>query len=544
MKLFQSRPMKCPSRAATLFLIILLALIATADLAAQTTAQTCPNHKPLTLDQIDKFIEQHIQEDRTLQLIQACHVDFSMDPPAIQHLASSGATEQILDALNNITSGSLTLDQAKAEIPQLERLAKERDKPVEALHGLTLLQLKEAFEAQRAKAAQITPQGQFEPDRDYAQRVAQSQATIASLETQYQLDRSRVEEKFNKRAILHAKPFLSRIEFLKKLSYPDQRPVVFSNYDPNSGLLKTALAGDIYQFEQVPPKSAETLYNNWKQVILLRPFEETQKLERTITLGTISITGYSVKAREAILDRQKQYQVAVETYNDLKDARSFLGSQNVTEALGKYQAALKLDPANQEATQEIAAIQALLKSQSDLVAQQKNEGVWADNKQHMWPLHDNGADVNWKSAGEYCRNLRTGGFSDWRLPSHGEFEAIYNRNSTRMTSPHAHTRIDLLVNETGQIAHKDKVPAKPYHVDGDIQLTEVSLWVSDPTPPQSETNALVDFSQGRIFGALSSRKEDYRVLCVRSYKPSAGIASLSVPTTPLVPPAKPDETTP
>ncbi|MFP5237877.1 MAG: DUF1566 domain-containing protein [Acidobacteriota bacterium] len=34
----------------------------------------------------------------------------------------------------------------------------------------------------------------------------------------------------------------------------------------------------------------------------------------------------------------------------------------------------------------------------------------------MWAARDNGSDVNWNQAKEYCSKLRLAGDRDWRLP--------------------------------------------------------------------------------------------------------------------------------
>jgi Protein of unknown function (DUF1566) len=35
----------------------------------------------------------------------------------------------------------------------------------------------------------------------------------------------------------------------------------------------------------------------------------------------------------------------------------------------------------------------------------------------MWAKKDNGADVNWNQASNYCTKLQLAGYSDWRLPT-------------------------------------------------------------------------------------------------------------------------------
>ena len=54
-------------------------------------------------------------------------------------------------------------------------------------------------------------------------------------------------------------------------------------------------------------------------------------------------------------------------------------------------------------------------------------GVWTDPAPGLtWTKADNGSDVNWNQASTYCSNLRLGEFSDWRLPTIDELQAIYD----------------------------------------------------------------------------------------------------------------------
>jgi hypothetical protein len=57
-------------------------------------------------------------------------------------------------------------------------------------------------------------------------------------------------------------------------------------------------------------------------------------------------------------------------------------------------------------------------------------GYWIDPATGlMWAGKDNGKDVNWGKAKKYCRNLRLGGFSDWRLATIEELQGIYDKNA-------------------------------------------------------------------------------------------------------------------
>jgi len=45
----------------------------------------------------------------------------------------------------------------------------------------------------------------------------------------------------------------------------------------------------------------------------------------------------------------------------------------------------------------------------------------------MWAARDNGADINWPSARQYCANFSGGGHKDWRLPTQNELEGLYDQ---------------------------------------------------------------------------------------------------------------------
>jgi hypothetical protein len=53
------------------------------------------------------------------------------------------------------------------------------------------------------------------------------------------------------------------------------------------------------------------------------------------------------------------------------------------------------------------------------------KGVWVDPSTGlMWAGKDNGKDVSWRGAMEYCHDLRLDGYSDWRLANMAELQGI------------------------------------------------------------------------------------------------------------------------
>jgi Protein of unknown function (DUF1566) len=67
----------------------------------------------------------------------------------------------------------------------------------------------------------------------------------------------------------------------------------------------------------------------------------------------------------------------------------------------------------------------MVKSLHDFERQQRQTDTYRDTKHLlMWTRRDNGTDVRFKQAVEYCANLRLAGYEDWRVPTLEELESI------------------------------------------------------------------------------------------------------------------------
>jgi hypothetical protein len=116
-------------------------------------------------------------------------------------------------------------------------------------------------------------------------------------------------------------------------------------------------------------------------------------------------------------------------------------------------------------------------------------GAWKDPASGMmWSLQDNGGDLDWKEATDYCSNLRLGGYSGWILPSIDELGALYDTNSANGVR----------------------------HIKGGIKLSECCAWSRSTQTPAAEKPFYFIFSDGRKAFDLAGIKYHKRALCVRS----------------------------
>jgi len=112
--------------------------------------------------------------------------------------------------------------------------------------------------------------------------------------------------------------------------------------------------------------------------------------------------------------------------------------------------------------------------------------IWTDPAAGlMWTKKDNGSDVNWQQATDYCRKLQLAGHSNWRLPTIDELQGIYDAN----------------------------VDVGGWHVKGKLQL---SGWDWSSSQDEASEEAWVFFFTRGMRGSAPLRVfSGERALCVR-----------------------------
>lgn len=120
-----------------------------------------------------------------------------------------------------------------------------------------------------------------------------------------------------------------------------------------------------------------------------------------------------------------------------------------------------------------------------------------------WSNSDNGADVDWEDASDYCEDIRLGEFKDWRLPSVEELSALH---SSVKALPHEPLSCFVIYKGKKQLTHThvwNPVPG--------IRVSCYNFWSSTRAGNQAWT---VSFDNG-IRMPSGVRYETHRALCVR-----------------------------
>ena len=95
---------------------------------------------------------------------------------------------------------------------------------------------------------------------------------------------------------------------------------------------------------------------------------------------------------------------------------------------------LPIQPRNDAAPPQVeeaekARREALEQEELKLAEETQARGYWVDRSTGlMWAAKDNGQPVTWRKAERYCRDLRLGGFSDWRLGTLTELAGLVDKS--------------------------------------------------------------------------------------------------------------------
>ncbi|MHB1488202.1 MAG: Lcl C-terminal domain-containing protein [Acidimicrobiales bacterium] len=121
----------------------------------------------------------------------------------------------------------------------------------------------------------------------------------------------------------------------------------------------------------------------------------------------------------------------------------------------------------------------------------------------MWTSADNNADLTFDQAVDYCKNLRLGGYSNWRLPEIEELQGI--------SDPSA----NVPANRPDVVAlHIPGLPG-PVHIKGNISISGGEMSNTGKPPAELQT---FDFGSGKVRLLKNTKHRQIRALCVRNPK--------------------------
>jgi len=222
--------------------------------------------------------------------------------------------------------------------------------------------------------------------------------------------------------------------------------------------------------------------------------------------GGLLLTGDRQWSSSPLIDVNGRSSTAHFWSFDFRTGRRWIGFEDIAEGDTMYALCVRESKASPVPTGNIAM-------QGDTPSpaanqhpakEQQSPAYWTDPSTGLtWTAKDNGNDVNLAEAIKYCRDLRLGQSSDWRLATIEELEAL-RRPKTGATDP---------------IQQKDSPTA--YRLPEEISLTGVP-WSSSPASEAQGDFAIEWYlsleSKTRVFDEPSYRHAK-RALCVRNSFP-------------------------
>ncbi|MFC1850976.1 DUF1566 domain-containing protein [candidate division CSSED10-310 bacterium] len=111
----------------------------------------------------------------------------------------------------------------------------------------------------------------------------------------------------------------------------------------------------------------------------------------------------------------------------------------------------------------------------------------------MWAQRDNGQDLTWLEAQEYCQSFSLAGFDDWRLPTIQELEGLFSQHHTQNVKDYGSYTV---------------------HITAGIKLESCCLWSSNLYKKSDEVWAY-DYNVGKRARSCQNFDFNIRVLPVR-----------------------------
>jgi hypothetical protein len=125
--------------------------------------------------------------------------------------------------------------------------------------------------------------------------------------------------------------------------------------------------------------------------------------------------------------------LALEEIEKLLRGRGHITAKKVATLVEQYGVSFELTDAIEKELRKLGADDRLLlvitrkRVQPAPTAAPQSVFTWTDPATKlMWAGQDNGSDVNWTRAKDYCATLQLGGYSNWRLATIDELAGIYD----------------------------------------------------------------------------------------------------------------------
>ncbi len=160
----------------------------------------------------------------------------------------------------------------------------------------------------------------------------------------------------------------------------------------------------------------------------------------------------------------------------------------------------------------VIMITALIMMQSSFAAEEARDGnfiasddgtVWDQRTNLLWAARDNGENINWQDAKDYCDNYNGGGYSGWRMPTKDELIGLYDRSIFGNNGFH----ITKLIKLSGGFLWTSEIQGSEATVVN--FLYDRDMWFGESLTHKSRNRVLpVRFGKERIIAVAEQKQEE------------------------------------
>ena len=398
-----------------------------------------------------------------------------------------------------VIDDSLSLRQAVTEVTDLKKEIANLKGRLDYQYGENTRNLTAAYAQQRALTTaklppKPAPKDAFETTTAYNEKISayERQVKEAELEKGEAVENLKKEETLK---LAEAKvdylgqqirvlaPFIKRLQDLqdRKFTLPEGGSMVVDLGDPDA---------DNNRFPVRLQHSGKSWskYWNYTDINIAKDFYRTRTFLKAEGLFQI----------EEAAKLSPKLTAARVTHPGTKETREFdLETPKIFTEIAQFTKFQQEKATAEQASKKAAKMLTLKEIGKDGWFIAYNDGTVLDTRSGlMWAAKDNGANIDWSGAENYCRNYRGSGYTDWRMPTQDELARLYDANKK---------------NRHG------------YKVTALIEISGRAPWASETQGSQA---ALFDFDYGngvRIWLPQSGAYGNYyRALPVRSDKTEVG----------------------
>jgi tetratricopeptide (TPR) repeat protein len=479
---------------------VLALLSLSSHLSAQEPAgRKCPTGAALKLDQVMGLIANAVPEDHIIEVIGVCHVGFSMDPAAVEKLFAAGISNPVFDALNRETISRMSVAAAHSEMAVLEERKQSNQASVNAARDAAIRKSDIEYKTRRDQAAYVKPKTIYDKTVDYDALVQKAQANVAAMDRSHERERNQITQQFAMELARKNEYLNRRIAALTGGIYPAETgSPVFVTYEADYSKLTVMIAGEEFWFTAEPPR-AKSMNERWNSVRVLQRYEDGDSRDRFLSESS-DVEPVSGEPASWIKKKERDKQIAAL----MRAGRAAYEARDYANARGLYSKVLALDPNNKEANEAInsrpTVAETKLATLRERLAQNPKSiaDAWFDPTSNLlWTEKDNGGNIDWMGANNYCQALQIGDYADWRVPTISELETLFDISQTRA--------ITLAPKKTFS-----------YHMRSEISVTNLFFWSSDPgTARNVPQRLLLEFSARQRLSTNETEGRGIRVLCVQ-----------------------------